>query len=135
MALLDWDMFLERVERNEALALELAHDLLLTLDERIEALAYAISLGEFKAIERNAHSLRGLIAPYGGLELLDLLKLIEEQARALVLECSALPLEISGMGIALKRELTEKVDSIEKSLAQKSEAANLQFTGDERSFI
>ena len=114
MALLDWEMFLERVERNEKLALELAHDLILCLDGRIETLGYAISQAEIKKVEQAAHALRGLVAPYGGRELLVILKEIEEKARGGVVDFTALPLEIGKMAMALKDEVESKISSIER---------------------
>ncbi|RZA15867.1 MAG: hypothetical protein EOP10_25615 [Proteobacteria bacterium] len=113
MALLEWDQFLERVEHNESLALELANDLLLGLDGRVDALEFSIAQGLPKGVELAAHSLRGLLAPYGSRELLLILKGIEEQARAGKIELSALPIEIGLMVNELKNELALKISSIE----------------------
>ena len=109
MNLLDWDQFMERVERNEALALELAQDLLLCIDGRLETLAFAFEQAELKPIEHAAHALRGLVSPYGGQDLLVILKAIEEQARANNLSYTALPLEISKMVDQLKDEVEFKL--------------------------
>ena len=114
MNLLDWDQFMERVEQNEALALELAEDLLYSIDGRLETLAFAFDQNEIRTIEHAAHALRGLVAPYGGKELLVILKSIEEQARARNLSYTALPLEICKMVDQLKSEVEFKLRSFQR---------------------
>lgn len=119
MALLNWELFLERVERNESLAQELAHDLLRCIDDRLEALVYAFGQGDLKPIEHAAHVLRGLVSPYGGHELLMMLKAIEEQARSKDLSYTALPLEISKMVDELKAEVEEKLRDFPRETFEK----------------
>lgn len=110
MSLLDWDQFLERVERNEALAFELAEDLLQSIDGRVAKLSDACLSMLPKSIEQTAHALRGLVAPYGGRELLAELKLIEENARHGAILYQSLPSEISLMVSGLKTELNIKLE-------------------------
>jgi hypothetical protein len=109
MPLLDWDQFLERVERNECLALELAEDLLLGIDGRVSKLSDAIGSMLPKAVEQAAHALRGLVSPYGGRELLAELKRMEETARSGVILYASLPLEINRLVTGLKSELSMKL--------------------------
>lgn len=110
MSLLDWDQFLERVERNECLAFELAEDLLLSIDGRVNKLSDAFASMLPKPIEQAAHALRGLVSPYGGRELLAELKTIEESARSGAILHQSLPLEISRMVNGLKTELNVKLE-------------------------
>lgn len=119
MNLLDWDQFMERVEQNEALALELAEDLLLCIDGRLEALVIASERAELKPIEHAAHALRGLVSSYGGQELLVILKAIEEQARSSQLTYTALPVEISKMVDQLKAEVETKLRSFRPGASMK----------------
>jgi len=117
MALLNWDLFLERVEGNESLALELAYDLLLCVDSYLENLEYAIAGSYRKQIEHSAHALRGLIAPYGGVELTEELKMIEEEARAGEAPTFVeIPLIIRTMVIELKAELRAKLANFQPKL-------------------
>ncbi len=125
MALLNWEMFLERVERNEKLALELACDLLLSLDSRVELLELAMERVEIKRIEQSSHALRGLIALYGGGELLLRLKEIEEASRRGDSLYSTLPVEIRGMIGQLKSEVTAQIQILEPRGKHSSQEAFL----------
>ncbi len=110
MAQLNWDIFLGRVEGNESLALELAYDLLICVDEYVDNLKVALAQASGKQIELSAHALRGLIAPYGGKSLLAILKAIEEEVRGDgASSFKDLPAEIATMVRELKGEIKVKL--------------------------
>jgi HPt (histidine-containing phosphotransfer) domain-containing protein len=81
MGYLQWNNFLMRLDDNRELACELAQDFLSSVEERWEAYDQAMQSLQPKDIEQTAHALRGLLAPYGGEEGLQILKRVEEKAR------------------------------------------------------
>lgn len=109
MNLLDWSGFLERVDHNKALALELAEDLLKASEVRTGNLEAAFTSNDQKLVEQAAHALRGLLAPYGASLLLVALKAIEEKARARALTDQVLAPEIRQMVDKLRFEVSNEV--------------------------
>ena len=109
MNLLDWSGFLERVDHNQALALELAEDLLSASEVRTGKLEVAFNSKDQKLIEQAAHALRGLLAPYGARVLLSELKAIEENARSLSVSNGSLSPEIRRMIDILRSEVSAEV--------------------------
>ncbi len=110
MAQLDWERFLERLERNEALALELATDLYNVIDARFLQVDEAIRSRELPRIIKTTHAFRGLLAPYGAPEILLYLKRTEEDARGGLLPPETLPEEVGRWIRDLKGELAEKIE-------------------------
>ena len=116
MALLNWPDFLERVDNNKVLALELAQDLLQAQVMRLERLETALSTREHKAVEQASHAFRGLLAPYGPVPLLSALKALEESARGKTLTSWELPAEIREFLLVLRDEVTVEVAKLEEEL-------------------
>lgn len=115
MPLLNWEDFLERVDNNKSLALELAVNLLTAMDDRLRNVEAAFQVPDMKKVEQSSHALRGLLAPYGAAELLKALKSIEEQARHGTLELRQLPQDIYFMHSTLKSEVALKVEEMSES--------------------
>ena len=109
MALLDWDSFLERMDRNESLATELVTDLLPNLERRYQRYADAIISQNCTDIAAQSHSLRGLLAPYGCQAILVFLKVSEEDARKGVQSHRVLPEAFVELIRILKAELIAQI--------------------------
>lgn len=120
MALLNWSGFLERVEHNKSLALELGQDLLVAIGVRLKKLEEAITSKDHKQIEHASHALRGLLSPYGPLDLLAAIKSVEEKARAKTLAIDSVPSEILFYLETLKKEVTHEVDLLVADLGKVS---------------
>lgn len=112
MPLLNWSGFLERVEHNEVLALELGQDLLVAVDVRRNKLVDAMASKDQKQIEHAAHALRGLLSPYGPIALLGAIKSVEEGARAKTLDRDKVPSEIIDQIEVLKQEVAIEVEKL-----------------------
>ncbi len=120
MTLLNWTGFLDRLEHNQALALELATDLLSAVDVRTYKLSAAIVAKDQKLIEQSAHALRGLLSPYGPTLLLLAIKSIEESARGLTLSLETIPVEITTMITDLKSEVQIEISAMQSESERKN---------------
>jgi hypothetical protein len=125
MALIDWNGFLERLEHNQALALELTQDLLTAVSARAIKLSAAIDSKDQKLIEHSAHALRGLLSPYGPLELLSAIRALEDSAKDRTLIISEVPAEITAMIDVLKHEIRSELDVLLADLQRKNRPRHL----------
>ncbi|MES2744934.1 MAG: hypothetical protein V4655_05885 [Bdellovibrionota bacterium] len=120
MTLLNWTGFLERLEHNQALALELATDLLSAIDVRTYKLSASIDAKDQKLIEQSSHALRGLLSPYGPTLLLLELKSIEESARSRTFYLETIPVEIISMITDLKSDVQIEVSALQNEFDRKN---------------
>ncbi len=118
MALLNWPDFLERLDHNKVLALELAEDLLKAQTVRLERLQTALDAKDMKGVEQASHAFRGLLAPYGPVPLLQELKTIEEAARAKTLVDWTLPNQIQKLLEVFKVEVAQEVQNVKEELKE-----------------
>ncbi len=114
MALLNWPDFLERLDQNKVLALELAQDLLKAQQMRLQRLEDALSAQDFKAVEQSSHAFRGLLAPYGPTPILLDLKKIEEAARSKSLVDWQLPDHLRSLLSGFAGEVEQEIAKLEE---------------------